>query len=304
MITVHQKIKGEYRAILLTADERVISDSGWQPNLITNQGLINMFEADWAFRLNVGTNGTVPQYTNTSLGGYLAYEQINHLGTTAPVAPNYEFSTTVKVRYAAGVATGTLAECGFNKPSSPTNTKLSTRALLSPPITKAANQTLDIYYRFTRWPDIVDRIGVVNIDGVDYNYIVRGANLAEYGQPGTFSFLNAFGGMGVANSSGNTLHSGEIGTIESAPNSPLPSPWMSSHALTANGSGYAEFLLKWDLDSANGNIRSIALREAGNGVSSGRGWQIRLGKVSDDTRLVKDNTKELHLEFRTTWARI
>lgn len=305
MINLHTRIQGEIRAILLNAiTEAIEYDSGWFPNLLTNQGLINMFESSWADNFNVGTDSTAPAFTNANLGGWLADSFASHIISTLGVAPNWEFSTTKKARFAAGVATAVLTEVGMNKHTYTNNTKMSIRALLSPPVDKAADQILDLYYKLTRWPDIVDRTGVVEIKGENYNYIVRGANYGT-GQTGVgTATTNAFGELGVANSSGNMLMSSNISTIDSEPATALSSPWVDTVTLIANASGYADYRLKWGLDKGNGSIRSILLREAGHGISNNRGWQIRLGKVSDDSPLVKTNEEELILEFHVTWDRL
>lgn len=299
-----QKMRGEVRCVLRDLMGNELLDTGWQPNLITNNGLVNMGETgQWGFRLIIGSSAAAPVITNTSVGSYLADKQITFEQNNVPVAPNYEIWMIAKARFNAGEGTGTVREIAAHPSAGTINTDISTHALLAAPIVKANDQILDVYYRMYRYPDLVDRTGTIMIEGVSYEYIVRGAYLAESQPPNSFGTANAWGQLGLGSSAGNVACSSDISTLDSGPATAVANPWQDGYTKNSGGSGTGNYTLYWDIDSAIGNIRSFKIREAGNGNACQRGWQIRLGKTSDDTPLPKDNTRELYLTFDVTWGR-
>jgi len=300
------RVGGEIRMILREVDETVVYDTGWFHNLITNTGLVNMGNASgWASRVLVGTSSQTPSILDTAMVSYLDSIDFTIDGFVSlnPVAPNYQFSTTKHGRFGTGRAVGTIREVGFNyHVTSPANSAVNVRALVSPAITKTTNQVLDVYYRFTRWPEVSDITGTTLIKGVSYDYIVRGKQYTDVGGLGLP--LDAMGRVGVSTSSQTALaYSGTIGTIEGLPSSTLPSPW-ASFVYTGGGSGLCDWSATWDLDWANGNVRSFGFREAGGSSSNSRGWQVRIGQTAGDAALPKDNTEIMTLNFRVNYARI
>jgi hypothetical protein len=77
---------GEFRLIVRDLMGRVTQDTGWFPNLLTDQGLINMAAQNaWSSNMNVGSGTTPPAFTDTSLVSWMAdvYSSIVDSGGTA-----------------------------------------------------------------------------------------------------------------------------------------------------------------------------------------------------------------------------
>jgi len=305
IIAPHSRFSGEVKLVLMDLNGRVLQDTGWSPNLITNTGLTNMGFIGWAQNCNIGSSAAAPAFTDTALASWLAEAQSYPESSVVPTAPNWELITTQKARFNAGVGTGTIREIGFNLVSAyPDNTGMNIRALASPEVTKSADQVLDVYHRMTRWPDLVDRTGVVSIEGVDYNYIVRASQLDSGSPlPTQNDFVTAYAAIAIQNSLYDVqTYTDNISTVDSEPSAPISNGWCTNGLSLGGASGYQDYTILFNLDNANGNIRSFRVLEYGHGLAD-RGWQVRLGKVSDDSPLVKDNTKELEIDFRVTWAR-
>jgi hypothetical protein len=296
-IACHSTIKGEVRFIVRNQDGRVDQDTGWFPNLLTDRGLADMGNGFAAFgQCHLGTSNQTPAYTDTTLYGWLGNAGFaNAVETKFPTAPNYEFAVTQSARFAAGECTGTIREVGMRKDT--TNANMAVRALVSPEVTKGATQVLDVYYTITQYPQITDSTGVVNIDGTDYNYILRLAECNEAG--GLQPRYNPWRAIGFSNQMNS--FTGDIGTILQEPTGFLA--WSGNKIYVGNGSGYRDEKYVWGLDSSNGWNRSF--RTWNNQVSVGcqAGSQLRLGKVSDDTALLKANTQEISCTLRNSFSR-
>lgn len=312
IVTGHNRLKAEVRLKLLDINGNLKHDTGWFPNLITNRGLIQMgfgtSASYWANNLLIGSNNTAPAFTDNSLYGYLAEAALGQESAQVPVGPNWELSNIFKARFNAGVGTGTIRELGAQYSGEANNNNISTRAIVSPDVVKAADQILDVYYRFYRYPDLVDRTGVIDISGTNYNYIVRGAHFSDYGGLGSYNLHLANGPLGVNTSYSVTIAtSNEITTYDTGPSGGITDPWCTScWFISASGSSvtpYNDWGWNWAIDRALGNIRVIKWRERGHNSSAQRGWQMRLGKVSDDSALTKDNTMEMNMTARVSWGR-
>jgi hypothetical protein len=100
-------------------------------------------------------------------------------------SPNYERYQTKTFRFNAGAGTGTVQECGMG-----TNAGLNylfSHHLLDTPIVKAANNILDVSYRFTVWPSLIETTAPsVLIDGVNYECKTSFYDLARTALPDQF----------------------------------------------------------------------------------------------------------------------
>lgn len=173
------RIKGEIRLVRYNAMGQVNLDTGWKPNLWLNQGLDNWAtQSDTMFNyFALGDGATAPAITDTQLAGtYLGSSNSNN-GTADTAsfagAPNYEQSTTRNRRFGPGVATGTIREVVMSNTSGNPGTAISIRALVSPVVTKASDETLDVFYKWTCFPQLADATGSVVIDSLTYDYIQR-----------------------------------------------------------------------------------------------------------------------------------
>ena len=80
-------------------------------------------------------------------------------------------------RFIAGVATGTIREFGVSPDTGDVN--VFNRTAISPAISKASDEVLDVSYRLTLWPELNDLNGTVTIDGETYDTITRGLNIGQ-----------------------------------------------------------------------------------------------------------------------------
>jgi len=301
------KVGGEFRCILRNSMGGIVQDTDWFPNLITNTGLANMHTQSWFNNLHIGASSTAPAFTNSTLGSWLAVASslLSQTEGPGPVAPNYEYYTTRGWRFNAGVGTGTVAELGISWSS--TNVNMCIRALVSPTIVKAADQVLDVYYRFKLWPNLSDVVGVVPIAGDNYNYTLRSKDLDENDFQRTFtqmrwpldgSFISAYQDNIAAITSAPSVTSGG-----SSSNAETYVPTVvGSGSDSGLGTGYQDTQYRYHLDEANSaGIRSVTLR--GPTSISQKGIQCQFNRVSDNAKILKDNTKELYFTFRFQYAR-
>ena len=178
-------MSGEYRAVLRNEDESVIYDSGWQDNLVTTRGEYLYASRDgagldWASRMYIGSSGAAPAYSDTAMGSILASSGtvIVSDGTYNGGSPNYEHYMTKTFRFNAGVGTGQVRELGMGT-NAATN-YLFSHHLLTAVINKLANNILDVSYRFTIWPSLIETTqSPILIDGVNYECKTSWYNLAE-----------------------------------------------------------------------------------------------------------------------------
>jgi len=301
IITPQMGIGGEWRCILKNSMGGIEYDSGWFPNLITNTGLVNMYRGTggyWYFHCHVGGSNTAPANTDTTLGSWFGVHSVG-LTTThgpTPVAPNYEYYSIAGYRFNAGVATGLIQELGLSRNSN--NSEMSVRSIISPAINKLPSQILEIYYKFTIWPPIVDTVGVVSIEGNNYNYIARLCNANS-----TF-IQNTF--MNFAFSTSGSYcdpFQSTIGTITGQPNTQAGND-ANSGTVVANGSGFSQTQYYFSVDNGNSNdglgIRSFRI---GYEPSQYKSFQFEFSRVSDSAKILKNSNKDLYLDVRLNWAR-
>ena len=161
---------GEVRMKLYDPDGSLAHDTGWDSNLILDQGLeICTTLGTWYNYWSIGDVGTAPTDGDTQMLGWLASSNTQVGGdiSTNAGSPNYERAITRTKRFAAGVGTGTIAEFGVGASSD--GTTLFSRHSVAVPFSKGINQVLDVSYRFTMWPPTIDAVnnGVV-IGGETY----------------------------------------------------------------------------------------------------------------------------------------
>lgn len=318
MITVPAAtVKGEVRAILRDENLKVVRDTGWAPNIVTDTGMVNFGKVaagngSWYNYTHIGSSGTAPAVTDSTLGGWLAYSNVSLPFTYGPTpsAPNYEYSSIIGRRFNAGVGTGTVREIGLSNAT--TNQYMAIRTLLGTPIVKAADQVLDAYHRLTVYPNLNDITGQTTIEGQLYDYTLRPWRLPDTGYEAhrIFSF-----------STNNNNHRAHGGTIVGGTTLADPTPfdnsiyggYSTSVAEAGNGSGYFDQLIFWDLNKSNnytnGNWSSNGIlatthrtRHVKTAGSVG-GCQIGWSRVSDGFGLNKTETKVINLTIRFTWAR-
>lgn len=302
------KIRGRVRCILKGPDGKIKQQTDWQDNLVTDRGTSRFRWADWASQLAVGTGTTPPAFTDTDLDNAIGLAQSQAVpgGHSNSGAPNYIRTTTRKFVYGQGVATGTLTEIGQTEDSNlPVTGNLNTRVLLDVPIVKGALDELTIEYQYIFYPDITDTTGVINIAGEDFDYTIRGMNLDhvphwEYaGSPSI-----AIGGY-----TDHRVFPGSIRDITLYPDDSGGSglPEFGTPTVTYGGSlgnYYIDGEMVWNLDNAYNNnvIKSFSMMMPwgawlGN-YGTNPGWQAEIGRVSDGTGILKENTHVFVFKYR------
>jgi hypothetical protein len=294
-LVVGQKISGEGRLVLRDGETlRVIQDTGWFPNLVTDYGLTRMGTASWHAFTHIGDSATAPDVLDTTLGSYLASSNTQQSSvTTDPTGPNYQFSKTIARRFAAGVGTGTIREMGIGPNTGDTNMIIHT--LVSPAVTKSATQVLDVYHKFTVYPDLNDIVSTVTIGADTYDYTNRAMDVDSAGHNATATFQPRAAGF-------HDVYDGEIGATY------LLSPSGSSDAaatiaITGSGQGFHDYEVLFGLDDGNfgGGIRSFSTTPEFD-FTGGR--QMRFGKQGGgDETIPKTDHDELLFTLKMIWGR-
>lgn len=297
-------IKGEYRIERYDCMGNKNYDSGWVKNLITNEGLTRRTtDSGWSGYFYIGSGSTAPANTDTAMAAFLAASNTVQGSSTQqnpPVAPNYEKWNQTTRRFNAGVGTGTIREVGIG--SNTSGGELFSRQLVSPALTKASDEVVDLTWRVTQYPSLIDSAGTVVIDTITYDYILRPIKVHQsiYSSSGSVfdqvvaSNFNQVSDAGLV----AITASGLAGTTGTSPQN------LSSNG--AGGLGYRNFSYKYGLDYGNlaNGIRTI------NVGRSGPGTQIQIQFIAQSatptpsgTAIPKDNTKELTINWRADWVR-
>lgn len=300
------KFGGEFRLILRNCMGGVVQDTGWFHNLITNYGLNYGFHATWYSYIHLGSSNAAPDFTQSALINWLGYNNPGSITGVAAVnsgSPLYYGIQTIGKRFDAGNATGTIREVGLGTNTG--NYNMCVRSLVSPEVVKAADQVLDVYYRMTAYPDLSDQTGVANIGGIDYNYTSRISTCQEFGAFGVYKWYTS--------TFGHAAYYGNIGSITETPTGLMPGeggymPYPTIAPIQVgggSGNAYIDWQVKWPLDRGNhaSGFRSARSSHQPNISSSYPGIQTQFNAVSDSSSIPKDNTKELYLNWRLSWAR-
>jgi hypothetical protein len=289
-------MSGEFRIQRYT-DGIMDYDTGWFSNLIVDQGLLLCTtQFTWYNYTYIGSAGSAPTVSDTQMGALLASSTTEPTANvnTYGVAPNYEFSETVVRRFNAGVGTGTIREIGIGYNSTSVG-GLFARHNVTPEITKAANQVVDVSYRFTVWPQIADVAGTSVISGITYDTITRGLNLDA---TNTDAFRQ-FGPQDSLNSIWNCWDGG-LGALDA--NTPQGTEGLAGMDITwgAAAQGSRIFNNKWGLGNGNapGGVRTIR-----GGWEFGIYYQTQYTAQGTGDPIFKDTFKELDLDWTFTWAR-
>ena len=299
---------GEYRAVVSSSDGEVIYDSGYQRNLILNQGL-NFFGGTKGSEFNqgcvIGSGNTTPAITQTLLDSFVA-----GVSSGTDLTRDYSYVDKgdglyrlweqKKYRF-AGLVDKNISEVGLvSQYYSPSSYYLTTRALikdsagLPTTITVRDGEVLDIYYKIHKVIDVTDKDFVVNMsdgDGglVPYNVKVRPCDVG-----------NSY--WGVVHSSSNVddeVYYGisNLSAINSRP-VPLNTAPMSQVAYVEM-SNERIYNCNFRLDDAVQGVKTISSYSYGYLYR----YQMQYTKVSDDTMISKTNRHTLTLPFKIKWGR-
>lgn len=300
---------GEFRCVVKRADGSVKTDTGYQKNLILNQGLDFFGGVNGSNMMEycvIGSGNSQPVYTQNKLDTTIKGVS----GTTFSTKYDYDVARdgnlykTNKVRKYSftGLNNVNVSELGLASNYSNTTTYfLCTRALIKDSqgnpttITVLSGEILEIYYKLWEVYDITDKTGQINLlDGIGgsvaYNWKLRPSEV------GKTAYQDI--GMNLENSStaSSSFNTGDLVAITSIP--------------SGGGAGY-NFVLKpytsgdykqvlslsLPVEDENKSIRAIKLA-----TTMGL-WQIRFGSVADDTPIIKTSTKTLSIPIEVSWGR-
>jgi len=303
MINLKHRLAGRFRieAAVLDDDGNEISRrvaADWFDNLILNQGLDQYGTlSTFLNACQVGTGSTAPAVGQTGLANRIAGVAARLSTDTGAQssAPYFAWSRRV-FRFATGVAEGTLAEVGVG--TSATGNNLFSRALIQDSggnpitITVLSTETLDVIYELRFYPPLDDGGGVVNIGGVDYDWVSRASNVTTSGGSLGWSVPES-AAVGISASQCRVFN-GTIGAITGGPSGTSANRTSVTNAGYTNGTYERSGTAFWQLSAGNlsGGITALQVLH-GMGVY----------QVSFDPAIPKDNTKELTLTFKHSWGR-
>ena len=296
-LEIEMGIKGEIRLILRNPDESVVQDTGWFHNLFTDVGMTNIGIAvagGWSNYFHIGQSSAAPAFNQTQLAAWSGSDNsiIDNQKTNAGT-PNYEIIETVGKRFEIGNGTGPVREVGIGAVA--TNDNLSVRALVTPEINKGAEQVLDMFYRITAIPSLIDTVGVVSIFGADYDYILRlsevESNISNFGTWGPTGWAPTYeDDIGLVTSRPTTIISGTSTVLQDQ----------------SSGLGFSDWTVPYGLGQGNavGGIRSALSQFNFATGTTYAGVQAQFNRVSDDAKIEKNNTRTLAIDWRLSWTRV
>ena len=307
---MHIGIAGEVRCVVTKADGTVKEDTGFQKNLILNQGL-DFFGGRYGGSINsscaIGSGNSVPSVTQTKLDAYIT--QTNGTDTLTDYSYTdkgdnlYRIWEQKKYRF-TGLNDVNISEVGLiSTGSNSTNYYLTTRALIRDSsgaptsISVKTGETLDIYYKIHKVISTLDTEYVINmLDGnggnVPYNVRVRPARVGTNNwQVSGSAYLNP------GNLRGSSATTADLTAITTAPNAGYIKDTYYNRSYV-EGSYKLVVDLRYNLDHHINGLRTIV------GYSAYfYNFQIRYGAVSDDSRIPKSNKHTLVIPLEFSWGR-
>ena len=306
---------GEFRCVVKRADGSTKIDTGYQKNLILNQGL-DFFGGDNGSNMMsycvIGSGNSQPSYTQNKLDTAVA----GIIGVASSTKYDYNTSTDGNLyktnrerKYSfTGLNNVNISEVGLASNYSNTTTYyLCTRALIKDnngnptTITVLNGEQLEIYYKLWAVFDTTDKTGQVNLlDGVGgsiaYNYKTRLANVGSNGfQAGSYITLYSSNSASIHYSAGV-----DLSAITTAPSAAPSGSSVAISNYTENSyqkDSYKKvFTLNFNPAIANDKNRVLYLS------FNGFYWQIRFGSVADDSPINKTSTQALAIPVEVSWG--
>lgn len=325
---MHLGIAGEVRFVITRADGTVKNDTGYQKNLILNQGL-DFFGGGKGSIINdycaIGSGNSAPAITQTGLDSLVAIVQgINETSNYAysdTTSHLYKMWTQKKYRF-TNLDNVNVSEVGLvSNSASTSNYYLTTRALIKDAAGKPTSisvklgETLDVFYKIHKVIDTTEKAYVVNLldgDGgaVPYNIILKPACVGNKQYNDVPTYFNIY--IGGSSSSSRTLvyvSPEELAEVTSMPTGGEKFEVANtlSHLPYELGSYKRTLKVSLGLDDGNQDvIRSLYTKE-----SSSFGFvplkflpfQMRFGSVADDSPIRKTANDTLIIPLEFSWGR-
>lgn len=306
---LHIGIAGEVRCVITGVDGEVKTDTGYQKNIILNQGL-DFFGGEHGNEINdscaIGGGTTTPTVTQTKLDAFIALAVGTNITSDYSYVDEgdglYRMWEQKKYRFTTSVAIN-ISELGLvSEGTTSANYYLTTRVLtkdsLGAPTSFSlkAGETLDVYYKIHKVIDISDKAFTINVlDGiggaVPYNVVIRPAYVssAAYNEVSS-DFLQS----GLSRTYFDTT---DLEAITSEPASSYYTDTGLINGVYSTGSYKAGITIKLSLNELNIAIRRLTVQK---GICS---FQMRIGRASDDAPLTKSNKDTLEIPLEISWGR-
>jgi len=303
IVPVTMGIKGFGRFVLRDLMGRIVQDTGWIPNVITNSGMAFIRDSTaYKAYCGLGTSNTTPAITDTDLTTPLPTRVSNaSLLADAWSGTSYRYERK-SWRFGSGVNTGAIREAAvFPGPTGDCFSHfLAVDGSLTPiTITKGVDNILDVYYEVRNYPPTGDATGAIDITGVSYDYTLRACQVGNGTDwKGVDSREILSGTIGTM-----VVYDGNIGATTGSPSGTSDQLSLgegSASSVIGSGDYYNDVQLQIGLDNGNfgGGLRSVKL------VTGNCRWQCQYDATSGGAAINKDLEKRLRLNFRLAWARL
>lgn len=301
---------GEVRFVITKADGSTKIDTGYQKNLILNQGL-EFFGGEKGASINsscvIGSGNSTPTITQTVLDAFIAIADGSNATSNYSYVDNGDSLYRLweeKVYRFTGLNNVNVSEVGLvSTGTTSTDYYLTTRALIKDSfgaptsISIKTGETLDIYYKIHKVIDTSDKSFVINmLDGnggaVPYNAIIRPYAV------GTEKWGGKIAGN-AANS--NWLYYSPSSNLSDFISSPsftninenlcVTAPYVkNSYKIITNNS--------FRLSDAISGVRLLL-----SGDHTFYCYQVRYGAVSNDASIPKTSNDTLSIPIEISWGR-
>lgn len=314
---MHIGVSGEVRLVVTGSDGVVTTDTGFQKNLILNQGL-NFFGGgngtDMFSSCVIGSGNSTPVNTQVALDSVAAIASGTHSSFKYDYVDDgsgfYKTNRVSKYSF-TGLNNVNISEVGLvSNGTTTSNYYLCTRALIkdssgSPTaVTIRTGETLDVYYKVWQVFSITDVNRVVNmLDGaggsVAYNTKLRMASVgsSDYSFSGyvTRGIIGAVT-QGLYASSSMQAFTQDISVVITG--KPSGTPLFETTITPSYVAGSYKITFTASVPVAQvGSVRSVLLRTTmGN-------YQVRYGSVTGDNPIPKTNKETLSIPFEISWGR-
>lgn len=308
-------IAGEFRCVVLKEDGTVKEDTGYQKNLLLDQGL-EFFGGNYGSTLNlrllIGSGNSTPEVTQTTLDAPVSIASSTSINNDYSYVDGgdgiYKFWEERVYRF-TNIANINISELGLtssraNGSTSPLidNYWLTTRALIKnlsgnpTTITLLEGEFLDVYYKIHKVLDISEKSTVINMtdgDGgsIPYNVNIKGV----YAGNSSFNTVTGYSGY-VASST--YFSSEEWVDVTSSPKGSRITGLASVEPYVAR-SYKRVYKISAGLNDANMEIRTISTGSSSQFIP----FQVRFGSVADDSPIPKTASDSLEVRLEMSWDR-
>ncbi len=308
-------LAGEFRCVVEKSDGTIVSDTGYQRNLILDSGLDALSSGSTGIDLYcvIGAGNSEPMVSQTRLDSAITAEQ----GSGSPIS-NYDGSSKYIIskkssyRFASLGRDVNISELGLSQRYEGIyNYTSATRALIRDvngnptTISLLSDEQLTVYYRIYQVFDLADSVAVIetvkkNGDRRQYNTISR---LAYIGNPDFYGNRDNFIGKPFrlilsGDQDDVRTYNGELGEVTGLPKGNQLSK-LTTHRLSeyVQGSFRKEIYIDFDFNDSVGNIRTVLIP-----TTMGM-FQVRYGAVDDDSPITKTGSEKMVIPFEFSWGR-